>query len=192
VRPMLVIPIWLNSLLNRTCRDEQQIQQVKDIWDNLADEFLNHPFVRARDRALNFFDDVDKLEWALKFSRGVSLETISQVVSWIRQKFSGGEISYYGYALQEAVFKDKSVRFIVHGHTHHREVVPLDSAFMGGHRLDQMYLNTGTWRRIHELARYAPTQQEFMGYHEMTYFAFFKDNERNGRPFEMWGGTLGM
>jgi UDP-2,3-diacylglucosamine pyrophosphatase LpxH len=192
VRPMLVIPLWINSLLNRTCANPKQIEKVKDIWDDLADEFLNLPFVRARDKAFALADGVDKLEWALKFSKGVSLQTISQLVVWLKTKTGGSEVTYHRTAFNEPAFQNKTARFIAHGHTHVREITPLDSALVGGRRLDQMYLNCGTWRRVHELARFNPREQEFMGYHEMTYFAFFKDDERKGRPFEMWAGALGV
>jgi UDP-2,3-diacylglucosamine pyrophosphatase LpxH len=193
VRPMLVVPLWINSLLSRTCTNPDQIKDIKRIWDDLADDFLNHPFVRARDRALDFFDGVDKLEWALKFSRGVSMQTLSQLVTWLKEKTGGKEVTYHHYAFNEPAFQNKTARFIVNGHTHVREIVPLDSTIvMGSERLDQMYMNCGTWRRVHELARVNPQEQEFMGYHEMTYFAFYKDGERKGRPFEMWGGTLGV
>jgi len=56
----------------------------------------------------------------------------------------------------------------------------------------QIYINSGTWRTVHELARLHVSEQEFAGYHVMTYLAFFKDDERNGRKFETWSGTLGM
>jgi UDP-2,3-diacylglucosamine pyrophosphatase LpxH len=191
VRPVLLVPVWINSLLNRTVPEKAKRDKVKDIWDDLADDFLNHPFVRARDKAHDFFDTVDKLEWALKFSKGLSLQTMSQVVTWVKQKITSGVFTTYDNAFEEEAFQKKKARFIIHGHTHHREIVPLDSAIIGGRRLDQMYFNSGTWRRIHEMARYRPTDQEFMGFHEMTYFAFFKDDERGGRPFEVWTGNLG-
>ena len=192
VRPMLVIPIWINGLLNRTCTIPALIQGVKDIWDELADNFLNLQFVRARDEALNFWDGVDRLEWALKFSQGLSLNTISQWVTWIGEKTGGVEVTYHENAYEEPAFINKKARFMVHGHTHQREIVPLDSVEKNGNRLDQMYLNCGTWRRVHELARFNPKEQEFMGYHEMTFFAFYKDDERKGRPFEVWSGALGV
>lgn len=192
VRPNLLVPVWLNSLLNRTVPDKRQRDQVKDIWDELADDFLKHPFVRARDKTFDLFDTVDQLEWALKFSKGLSLQTMSQVVTWIRQKITGGETTSHQNAFKEPAFIQKQARFIVHGHTHRHEIVPLDSAIIGGQRLDQMYFNSGTWRRIHEMARFQPTEQEFLGFHEMTYFAFFKETERRGRPFEAWTGHLGV
>jgi hypothetical protein len=54
-----------------------------------------------------------------------------------------------------------------------------------------MYLNAGAWRPVHELAKVNPKEEEFMSYHVMSYLAFFKDDERRGRPFETWSGTLG-
>jgi hypothetical protein len=79
----------------------------------------------------------------------------------------------------------------VHGHRHRYEIVPLDSSRVNGKRFNQMYLNPGTWRRVHELAKAKPKQEEFMGYHVMAYLAFLKDGEGRGRPFEAWSGTLG-
>jgi UDP-2,3-diacylglucosamine pyrophosphatase LpxH len=192
VRPMLVIPIWINGLLRRTCADEYQIRQVKQIWDELADEFLSLSFVRSRDKALDFFDGVDQLEWALKFSKGVSLQTMSELITWIKAKIGRSEETYFEAALAEPAFRHKRTKYFVNGHTHHREIIPLDTVDQAGKRFDQMYFNSGTWRRVHELARFNPREQEFMGYHEMTYFAFYQADERKGRPYEGWSGTLGI
>jgi UDP-2,3-diacylglucosamine pyrophosphatase LpxH len=191
VRPVLAVPIWVNGLLRRTVRDQGRADRIKEIWDDLADEFLNLPFVRARDKALDFFDNVDKLEWALKFSKGVSLQFISQVVTWLNEKLTGGEVTYHRHAFEELAFRRKLARYIVHGHTHHRELVPLDFTLVNGKPFEQIYFNSGTWRRVHGMARFNPQQQEFLSYYEMTYFAFYKEDERKGRPFEMWGGALG-
>jgi hypothetical protein len=57
--------------------------------------------------------------------------------------------------------------------------------------LDQVYINSGTWHPYHELARMHPEQEEFVLYHLMAYLTFFKDDERGGRAFETWSGTLG-
>ena len=35
-----------------------------------------------------------------------------------------------------------------------------------------------------------PAEQVFVGYNVMTYPAFFKADERLGRPFESWSGAL--
>jgi len=114
------------------------------------------------------------------------------VVKWVKEKVTDGELSSYQYAFKEAAFQNKTARFIVHGHTHHHQLLPLDSAVKGGKRVDQLYFNSGTWRRIHEIAQYKTSEEEFIGYHEMTYIAFFKEGERKGRPFEIWTGHLGV
>jgi len=192
VRPLLVVPVWIDGLLRRTCADPSMTKKLKQIWDKLADNFLNLNFVRQRDSLFNLFDAVDKLEWALKFSRGVSLNNLSRLLSWIKEKVATRESSYFSHALTETAFKNRTARFIVYGHTHHHEIVPLDSAFMANGLVNQMYINSGTWRRVHELARLSPNEEEFMGYNVMTYLAFFKDDERGGRPFESWSGALGV
>jgi UDP-2,3-diacylglucosamine pyrophosphatase LpxH len=191
VRPMLLAPVWVNSLLRCTCDNPDQIKRVEDIWDELADHFLEIQFVRERD-TLSPFDNVDRLALALKFSKGVSLRAISGLMSWLRSGVDSETVTYYDFACQEPAFKNRTAQFIVHGHTHHYELVPLDSAQVDGKPFNQMYLNAGTWRPVHELARVNPKEEEFMGHHVMSYLAFFKDDERSGRPFETWSGALGV
>ncbi len=191
VRPVLVIPVWINDVLERTCKNRRQIQKVKDIWDELADNFLRVPFVQAHNERWKFPDQVDTLELALKFSKRIPLRLVSQFIAWFQKK-SKSRVSYHKTAFAEPAFKHKTAKYIVHGHTHHHEIVPLDSSLVGGKPFNQFYLNSGTWRRVHELAQYKPEQQEFMGYYEMTYFAFYTGTERKGRPFEVWAGTLGV
>ena len=100
---------------------EKLAQQVKDIWDELADEMLNLPFVKARDKILNPLDRVDQFEYALKFAKGLSFQSASRLVTWLQGK-SSGDISYHQDALKEPAFRRKTARFIVHGHTHHHYI----------------------------------------------------------------------
>jgi UDP-2,3-diacylglucosamine pyrophosphatase LpxH len=192
VRPTLIAPVWVNAILQRTCKDQGYVRQVKQIWDHLVDEFIDLPFVRAHDSKTNPLDSVDKLEWVLKFSKGVSPQFASKVVTWIQDKLARGGSTSYQTGLTEAVFKDRTARYIVNGHTHHYEIVPLDTYYsnLRGKYANQMYFNSGTWRQVHELAKANPLEQEFIGHHVMTYLAFFKDDERRGRPFEAWSGAL--
>ena len=53
-----------------------------------------------------------------------------------------------------------------------------------------VYINSGTSRPVFDLARFRPKDEEFFGYHVMTYLAFFKEGERKGRFFETWSGSL--
>lgn len=82
-------------------------------------------------------------------------------------------------------------KFVVFGHTHHHEIVALDDPIHDGKPVEQIYVNSGTWRAVHELAQAHPGKHRFLGFHVMTYLAFFKDDERKRRGSETWSGALG-
>ena len=190
VRPLLAIPIWIDALLKKTLDSKHQIKEVERIWDRLVDEFLDLKFVKERDSLLDPLDNVDKLQIALKFSKWISLDTAGGIAAWLNKLIGVSSESYYTHAVDEA-FKNRSARYVVYGHTHHHEIVPLDVFSLEDKRQDQIYFNSGTWRRVHRLAKAYPNKQEFIAYNVMTYLAFFKEDERKGRPFACWSGALG-
>ncbi|GAB4439566.1 MAG: hypothetical protein Kow0031_21480 [Anaerolineae bacterium] len=193
VRPNMLVPVWLSCVLEQTLAENDPLKgRIKQIWNKLVDDFFDLPVVKRRDKW--GLDDVDKLQVVFNLSRHLSLETAGKIVTQLHEWGLGTlNSNYHQFAATEPAFKDGSARFIVHGHTHHRQIVPMMSREVSrGEFMDQFYMNSGTWRRVHELAKYQPEGQRFLGYHEMTYFAFFKNNERKGRPFEMWGGALGV
>jgi hypothetical protein len=99
--------------------------------------------------------------------------------------------SYYPHALAEQDFRNRRARSIVYGHSHTAESVPLDASYAEGYVLNQVYFNSGTWRRVHSPTRLAPAEHEFIAADVMTYLAFFQGDERKGRPYETWSGMLG-
>jgi UDP-2,3-diacylglucosamine pyrophosphatase LpxH len=191
VRPLVLAPVWIDGLLERTCPFPAVRKQVKTIWDRLADNFLSIPFVRERDTwcpvAL-----VDGLERALMFSKRLSLGWASHVVAWLNGLRGQTSGSYFVHALAEQDFRNRRARHIVYGHTHHAESVPLDASFIEGYPLNQVYFNSGTWRRVHRQTELAPAEHEFIASDVMTYLTFFQGDERKGRPYETWSGTLGI
>ena len=191
IRPLLLIPVWIEGLLERCCPQPAIRKEVKKIWDELADEFLEHPFVQQRDTWCPV-DMVDGLQKALKFSRRLSVGWASWIAQWIPELRGASSSSYYQHALAEQDFRNRRAKHIVYGHTHHAESVPLDASYADGYTLQQTYFNSGTWRRVHSQTQFAPREHEFIATDTMTYLAFFKDDERNGRPYETWSGTLGL
>jgi UDP-2,3-diacylglucosamine pyrophosphatase LpxH len=183
VRPLLVIPTWIASLLRRTCSKEQA-DAVKQIWNELATNFLKIDFVKRHKSALKF---------GLKFSEGMSLANLSKALLWLKAKLGvGNEGPFYPNALTEEAYKQGTAHFIIYGHTHHYELVALRAANpKAGRPFDQTYINSGTWRAVHEMAAADPKAEEFAGYKVMTYLIFYKDDERVGREFESWSGALG-
>ncbi len=79
VRPLLMVPVWIDGLLARTC-PLPHVRRVKVVWDQLVDRFLALPFVRSlqkRGRTIV----VDRLEQVLKFSKRVSIGWASKIVT---------------------------------------------------------------------------------------------------------------
>lgn len=191
IRPLLLVPVWIDGLLERSCPHPAVRKQVKKIWDALADEFLEQPFVRQRDTWCPV-DMVDGLQKALKFSRRLSVGWASWIAQWMWQLRGADNSSYYQHALSEQDFRNRRAKHIVYGHTHYHEIVPLDASYAEGFVLNQAYFNSGTWRRVYEQTRFAQHEHEFIPADALTYLAFFKDDERRGRPYETWTGTLGI
>jgi len=181
VRPLQIIPVWLDGLLKNTCTPDQA-KQIKEIWNTQAKQFLNTPFVKEQHGHFLF-------KLGVRFSQDFSLSTLSRVILRFKKRMQGHQ-SFAPYALTETAFRDGSADFLIYGHTHWYEVVPLRAAPSNQGLLKQTYINSGTWRAVHELGSFNPRQEQFVGYHVMTYLAFFREDERGGRSFECWSGAL--
>jgi hypothetical protein len=174
------------------CWNERQIVAVKKVWNELADAFLANPAVKEMKSRLSGAGRLEEweLELVMKFTETASLGLMSRIITRIQRFMSEGDAPGAANALDENAFKSRAARFIVYGHTHRYKIVPLDYSRQGGQALNQFYVNSGTWRRVYELAQSRPADQEFLGYNVMTYLIFFKGDERGGRPFETWSGAL--
>jgi UDP-2,3-diacylglucosamine pyrophosphatase LpxH len=189
VRPALLVPTWIDSLLRQNCEPALD-NRIKAIWNDLASDFMHHPFVRGFDRRFRL-DAVDALEAVLTISKTASFETLSNLMAFVTRHFWGGNISFAKNALQEKVYQDHSARFVVYGHTHHHEVTPMDVYKEHNVPLSEICFNTGTWHALHTATEANPQYVNFVSYYTMTLAAFFKDTERRGKPYETWTGTLG-
>jgi len=191
VRPALATPLWISGQIKRfstenIIRDIRE-NELKQIWDDLCDQFIELDFVKAKDKAFKF-DIVDKMQMAVKISKVVSIETLDNLVYRIQNRslFDSGGQSFAEHALQEPSFLDDSARYIIYGHTHYHQTIPLDYDEVGG---NQVYFNSGTWHTYFDLARKDPTEKKFVPYKALTYVAFYNDNEHDDRKFETWSGA---
>jgi UDP-2,3-diacylglucosamine pyrophosphatase LpxH len=189
VRPVLAAPLWISGQLKRHAGSAALESELKRVWDDLCDEFLQLPIVRQADKAFKL-DIVDALELVVKISRRASFNTINDLVIWIREKIWKDKLSYADHALSEPAFLDGSARYIVYGHTHQHEIVSLDAESRPPYPESQVYLNSGTWHSYYDLAIKNPLEQKFLPYQALTYLTFYKDDEREGRNFEAWSGTF--
>jgi UDP-2,3-diacylglucosamine pyrophosphatase LpxH len=190
IRPALATPLWISGQIRRHAKSAALEAELKKVWDDLCDQFLQLDFVREQDKAFKF-DIVDALELVLKISKRTSFATLDDLVVWVHEKLHDEERSLAENALREPAFLNNSARFIVYGHTHHHEIVPLDSDGEPPHELNQYYINAGTWRSYYDLTVKDIRAQKFVRYQTFTYLTFFRDGERSGKEFEAWSGAFG-
>ena len=188
VRPALAAPLWISGQIKRHAGSAALEAELKNVWDDICEEFLQLDVVRQEDKAFQF-DVVDALEIAIKISGRTSFQTINDIVLWARNRMSDNNRSFAEHALTEPAFLDESARFIVYGHTHHHEIVSLNSYGDPPNSEDQLYINSGTWHSYFDLAIKDPGDQRFIPYETLTYLTFYKDGEREGRHFETWSGA---
>jgi len=187
IRPVLVSPLWISGQIGQFA-DEQKIEkELKGVWDDIANQFLELKIVRDADKAFKF-DMVDAMQLIIKLSGRVSFSTIEDVVGWVREKMWGNKHSFANFALSEPAFQNGKAQHIVYGHTHQYEVVPLgmNNALPPQ---SQIYFNSGTWHAYYDLAIQNPKEQKFVPYQALTYITFYASDEYDGRSFETWSGA---
>lgn len=192
VRPLLAIPQWLSAVIQRFGAKypdghAQRDAIVLEVVRSRLDQMLREPFVRKLDRPLEL-DTVDALKAGKVVARYSSLDWLA----WMTEKLERGKselrerIDYRAHALGHLNASGERVDYVVMGHTHFPDVAPLDLEDDHG----RIYINTGTWRPIH--SRCAGREREFVSAHVMSYAAIYRDDERKGRRYETWTGTLGV
>jgi UDP-2,3-diacylglucosamine pyrophosphatase LpxH len=204
IRPALATPLWITGQLKRLSEDiaRGQIKNDQDLkgieraarenegilkkeWDKQTNIFLSLDFVRQKDKW--GLDTVDKIQLAVKLSQIISSQQLDDLVLLVQSKTgTGQDRSFARYALEEPAFQNDSARYIVYGHTHHQETIPLDYDEENG---AQVYFNSGTWHTYFELTRKKPQEKKFVPYKALTYITFFKKNEHGDQDFETWTGA---
>lgn len=182
VRPLLLVPQWLEGVLARTYHTPALRSRVARIWDNLVESLLALPPVRSFDaRAANLPASL------------AELLRLGPRAAMAMQRLAGSQsASYAEHALTEPEFRSRRAKFVVYGHTHEAETVALEASHHDGYALNQLYFNTGTLRRAFRPARAGLANHEFIASEGMTWLAFYQGDERGGRPYESWSGTLGI
>ncbi len=188
IRPLLASPLWISGQIRQFAGNRKLENDLKKVWDEISDEFLQLDFVRQADKAFRF-DMVDAMELIVKLSGKASFSTINDVVIWVRKKMWGGKRSFANFAMEETAFKKGTAQYIVYGHTHSYEIVPLALNLSMPAPESQIYFNAGTWHSYYDLAMQNPKDQLFVPYQALTYLTFYAPEEHDGRQFESWSGS---
>ncbi len=190
VRPNVAVPLWIAGQIRSFGVMEKLETVIKDVWNKLVVEFLHLDFVHTFNNHWDPFESVDELSLVLKLTRWTSFENFNRVILLIKKQLFRDGQSMAKHAIKEQAFLSRRADFIVYGHTHHPEIIPLDTYQRNGMENYQYLVNTGTWRSCYDLNRYHPEQQKFLPFQLMGYLAFFADGERHGRRHEAWSGQL--
>lgn len=185
IRPALATPLWISSHIRSHVNSPALESDIKRVWNEITEEFLQLDYVHQADRAFQF-DIVDAMQLMLEISQRASFATIDEIVTWMQNKMWGGTRSFANHALSEPAFLNGTARYVVYGHTHHHEAVPLDSMLNSS---SQLYFNSGTWHPYYSLAVKNPKEQRFIPYQMLTYLTFYAEDEHDGRRFETWSGV---
>jgi hypothetical protein len=169
-------------------REAKELEsKLKEVWDELVDDFLDLEFVRRKDKW--GIDIVDKMQLAIKISKTISSKQLDDLVYLLQNRnASGSDHSFARFAIEEPAFiRDTDpAKYIVYGHTHHQEIIPVDYDTLRG---KQMYFNSGTWHTYFDLARKNPKDKRFVPYKALTYITFYKPEEHGDQDFETWSGA---
>jgi UDP-2,3-diacylglucosamine pyrophosphatase LpxH len=183
VRPLWEIPAWIQGLCLRHPGIETQMHQ---IWNDLVDEFLAIDFVRKHGQ----WD----LGAALRLSKDFSFEHLQKIAdSWIARKLMNNRDDYRAYAYKELAVQQAQARYVVYGHTHQAEQVPINiMPPTAGGVTEALYFNTGTWRKVFEHTVFDVDSCEFIGWYVMTFLVFYLLQEKEpDRDYEVWSASLG-
>ncbi|HEC99246.1 MAG TPA: hypothetical protein ENN18_02535 [Proteobacteria bacterium] len=189
VRPLLEIPAWIQGVCNYTPGVEQRVHA---IWNDLVDKFFKIKFVKDHDR---FGPDIiDFLQMAMRLSSGFSFSGLQEILGhWAVRNLYRKADDYRRFAYNEASLKNNLVRYVVYGHTHHTEQIPLDIVPIPRNDvIEKVYFNTGTWRKVFEHTTFDQENCEFIGWHVMTFIVFYLEEEKErDRNYEVWSASLG-
>jgi UDP-2,3-diacylglucosamine pyrophosphatase LpxH len=183
LRPYTLAPAWITQVLKDTKLNRDVVNDaIREALAIVIDDFRRNELISVK------FVLAAELKLAeLLLSQHFTIETLSNVMEHMGIGKDRLE-SYRKYAIE--VSKDQAKDFFVMGHTHYAEVVPL-SSYTGSNneKRTKIYLNTGTWRSVHLKGA---DDESFISYKTMAIAGFFKDDERKGRPFEFWTGSLAL
>ena len=89
VRPALATPLWITGQIKRLASENMlkdvNESELKRVWDDLAEKFLDLEFVKSKDRPFQF-DVVDKMQAAIKISKLISFETLDKLIFRIQKR----------------------------------------------------------------------------------------------------------
>ena len=181
---------WLFYQVSKNRDLKKKIEQaLAEIVNNFTGlEYLGK-WYKKHDKFLAF-DEADKIQAALTLFRRFNIDLAEKAM----RVFAGifGSSAALSLDNSDKVLAGKAEEFLTHepdysycvfGHTHNPIQVPIRTTERG---IEQVYLNTGTWRKKYVQDR----SNGFIGWKNLSYTIFYSREENKDQLFETWTGTL--
>lgn len=190
VRPLTAILEWL--LYRVRTEENAKVQEgIEETLGKVVDHFNSLTYVKLwierHGKFGNPIDEADKIRTLLFLLKYIKLSSLDELLKMLEK------IKAMDYFLKddllEAAPSDPSlldpIRYVVYGHTHEPLEIPL--RVIGP--LNQVYLNTGTWRSRQFKSK---ADDSFIAWKNITYAVFYQAGERGVEfpAFETWTGAL--
>jgi UDP-2,3-diacylglucosamine pyrophosphatase LpxH len=191
IRPVLDAPSWVLMVSKKTGNPAAR-RAIEEAWESCVDDFFRVPFIAKQDKFM-WPDTIDLLQVALHLSSHTSKKILEKIAEFKEKLWpSKCEGCYPQNAFAEQKVRSGEVSYVIYGHTHDEQIVPMDQIPLpGGLTQDKIYFNTGTWRKTWNKALFDPVNREFIGWHVLTYVAIFRPSENGTYNYEVWNGALG-
>lgn len=192
VRPLSAVIEWL---LYQVKRDLNLKEMIEDTVDEVIEAFNSLEFVqgwyRHHDKWTDWWDEADQIQsvlWLYEHFRAFPSHKLLAYLAKIKKQVTKRD-DLLEAASNEYPHLDSRIHYVVYGHTHEPQQVPIKVVETQRGRNEHFYLNTGTWRARHQKAKQG---LGFMSFKTMTYVTFYKKEERGTDfpSFETWTGTL--
>lgn len=192
VRPYSAIFDWLFYQVSENPGLKKEINKaLNEIVENFNNlKYLKRWYKRHDKWNIFTFDEADKLQTAIRMFRLLDIESAEGLMKIYSKVFGAPDSMPMDNSDKILVEKAKEFlthtsdyRYYVMGHTHNPIQIPIRITSSG---IEQMYLNTGTWRK-----RYIKGQAGgFIGLKNLTYTIFYSAEESKNQQFETWTGSL--
>jgi UDP-2,3-diacylglucosamine pyrophosphatase LpxH len=188
VRPLSAVLEWI---LWQVKKELNLKEIIEDSVERIVKEFNGLKFVKSwykhHDKWTDWWDEADKIQSILWL-----FENFKRFPSELFMTFLGKArkpLNLLPAASKEFSHLDPRIQYVIYGHSHVPQQIPVRVLETHRGRKEHVYLNTGTWR-----VRHQKTDEGlgFMSFKNLTYVAFYKKEERGTDfpAYETWTGTL--
>jgi UDP-2,3-diacylglucosamine pyrophosphatase LpxH len=195
VRPYTAVFDWLFYQVSENPELKKEINEsLKEIVASFNSlQYLNRWYKRHDKWNIFTSDEADKLQSVIRLFKLFDVdeaETLLKIYSKIFGSPDNLPMDNADKALIDTaknfLTRTSEYRYCVMGHTHNPMQVPIRITSSASSELEQIYLNTGTWRK-----RYIKGQAGgFIGLKHLTYTIIYSEEEKASQRFETWTGSL--